>query len=50
MERSVADWFQDLVNWENMPMREPQSIKGIVAELAAALGPRVVGESAVSFG
>lgn len=30
-----------------MPLTHPQSIKGIVAELAAALGPRVVGESAV---
>lgn len=30
-----------------MPLTNPQSIKGIVAELAAALGPRVVRESAV---
>lgn len=28
-------------------MAHPQSIKGIIAELAAALGPRVVKESAV---
>lgn len=28
-------------------MEHPQSIKGIIAELAAALGPRVVKESAV---
>jgi len=28
-------------------MTHPQSIKGIIAELAAALGPRVVKESAV---
>lgn len=31
-------------------MREPQSMKGIIAELAAVLGPKVVGESAVAFG
>jgi len=28
-------------------MTHPQSIKGIIAELAAALGPRIVEESAV---
>lgn len=30
-----------------MPVDEPQSIKGIVAELAATLGPIVVRNSAV---
>ncbi|RJE17590.1 hypothetical protein PHISCL_10073 [Aspergillus sclerotialis] len=39
--------MMDLVGWERMPIRHPQSIKGIMAELAAALGPRVVKESAV---
>ena len=28
-------------------MRHPQSVKGIIAELAAALGPKVMKESAV---
>ncbi|KAL4870114.1 hypothetical protein BDV12DRAFT_184716 [Aspergillus spectabilis] len=37
----------DLVGWETMPIDEPQSVKGIVAELAAVLGPIVVRESAV---
>ncbi|KAL2872797.1 arginyltransferase [Aspergillus lucknowensis] len=37
----------DLVGWERMPIDEPQSIKGIVAELAAVLGPTVVRNSAV---
>ncbi|KAL2851943.1 arginine-tRNA-protein transferase [Aspergillus pseudoustus] len=37
----------DLVGWERMPIDEPQSIKGIVAELAAVLGPVVVKDSAV---
>ena len=32
-----------------MHMTQPQSVKGIIAELAAALGPRVVRESAVSL-
>lgn len=30
-----------------MAIQNPQSVKGIVAELAAVLGPRVVKESAV---
>ncbi|KAL2794684.1 arginine-tRNA-protein transferase [Aspergillus keveii] len=37
----------DLVGWERMPIDEPQSIKGIVAELAAVLGPVVMKDSAV---
>ncbi|KAL4795210.1 arginine-tRNA-protein transferase [Aspergillus venezuelensis] len=37
----------DLVSWESMPIDEPQSLKGIVAELAATLGPEVVKDSAV---
>lgn len=30
-----------------MPMDQPQSLKGIIAELAAALGPELVKNSAV---
>ncbi|KAJ0422867.1 arginine-tRNA-protein transferase [Aspergillus carlsbadensis] len=37
----------DLVGWERMPIDEPQSIKGIIAELAAVLGPDVMKDSAV---
>ncbi|KAB8235495.1 arginine-tRNA-protein transferase [Aspergillus alliaceus] len=37
----------DLVGWETMPLDNPQSVKGIIAELAAALGPDLVKESAV---
>ncbi|KAH8427525.1 arginyltransferase [Aspergillus melleus] len=37
----------DLVGWEDMPMDNPQSVKGIIAELAAVLGPEVRKESAV---
>lgn len=38
---------QDLVPWDNSDIRNPQSIKGIVAELAAVLGPTVVENSVV---
>lgn len=38
---------QDLVGWDQMPMDNPQSVKGIVAELAAVLGPKIVKDSAV---
>ncbi|KAG5294494.1 arginine-tRNA-protein transferase [Histoplasma ohiense] len=37
----------DLVSWDNSDIRNPQSIKGIVAELAAVLGPTVVENSVV---
>ncbi|KAJ5190558.1 uncharacterized protein N7498_009543 [Penicillium cinerascens] len=37
----------DLVGWEKMPMDNPQSLKGIIAELAAVLGPKIVKDSAV---
>lgn len=30
-----------------MPIEDPQSVKGIVAELAAALGPNLVKETGV---
>ncbi|EFE40693.1 hypothetical protein TRV_04587, partial [Trichophyton verrucosum HKI 0517] len=37
----------DLVGWETSSVKNPQAIKGIVAELAATLGPEVVKNSAV---
>ncbi|KAJ5594882.1 Arginyl-tRNA--protein transferase 1 [Penicillium hispanicum] len=39
--------MSDLVGWEDMPMDNPQSLKGIIAELAAVLGPTIVKDSAV---
>ncbi|EAW14156.1 arginyltransferase [Aspergillus clavatus NRRL 1] len=39
--------MNDLVGWERMPIDNPQSVKGIVAELAAALGPEVFENCAV---
>lgn len=42
--------MEDFKGWETSEMTDPQSIKGIVAELAAALGPEVVrGGSAVNL-
>ncbi|KAJ5595942.1 arginine-tRNA-protein transferase [Penicillium hetheringtonii] len=39
--------FNDLVGWEKMKYDNPQSVKGIVGELAAVLGPDIVKDSAV---
>ncbi|KAJ5318864.1 Arginyl-tRNA--protein transferase 1 [Penicillium brevicompactum] len=41
--------MEDLVGWETMSMTEPQSIKGIIAELAAVLGPKIIQNSAVDL-
>ncbi|KAJ9374814.1 hypothetical protein DTO282E5_369 [Paecilomyces variotii] len=37
----------DLVNWETSDIKNPQSVKGIIGELAAVLGPKIVKDSAV---
>jgi len=37
----------DLVGWETSNIRNPQSIKGIIGELAAVLGPELVKATAV---
>jgi arginine-tRNA-protein transferase len=39
--------MEDLVGWETSDIRNPQSIKGIVAELAAMLGPELIKHTAV---
>ncbi|KAF3480523.1 arginine-tRNA-protein transferase [Arthroderma uncinatum] len=39
--RGMLVEMTDLVGWETSSMTNPQAIKGIVAELAAALGPKV---------
>ncbi|CAG8323597.1 unnamed protein product [Penicillium nalgiovense] len=41
--------MKDLVKWETMSMTSPMSIKGIIAELAAVLGPKIVRNSAVDL-
>ncbi|KAK2873704.1 hypothetical protein FQN49_002143 [Arthroderma sp. PD_2] len=45
--RGMLVEMMDLVGWETSSIKNPQAIKGIVAELAAALGPKVVNHSAV---
>jgi arginine-tRNA-protein transferase len=50
--RKLTTWYtffriQDLVGWEKSNITDPQAIKGIVGELAAVLGPKVVENSAV---
>jgi arginyl-tRNA---protein transferase len=48
--RNIFVDMEDLTGWEKGRVDEPMSIKGIVAELAAALGPEVVkGGSAVDI-
>lgn len=48
--RKMSVEMEDLHGWEDSEMTDPQSLKGIVAELAAALGPEVVGSgSAVNL-
>jgi arginyl-tRNA---protein transferase len=42
VRRMLVD-MEDLNGWESSKITDPQSLKGIVAELAAALGPEVVG-------
>lgn len=46
-DQTADDDLQDLVGWEKMAYNNPQSVKGIVGELAAALGPEIVKDSAV---
>ncbi|KAK2758282.1 Arginyl-tRNA--protein transferase 1 [Arachnomyces sp. PD_36] len=45
--RGMIVSMEDLVSWEESDIMNPHSLKGIVGELAAVLGPRVVRESAV---
>ncbi|KAJ6072734.1 hypothetical protein N7467_010819 [Penicillium canescens] len=41
--------MEDLVDWEKTTITSPMSIKGMVAELAAVLGPNIVKNSAVDL-
>lgn len=42
-------YVQDLRNWANWDMRDPHSLKRVVAELAAALGPALASQLIVNF-
>ncbi|KAL2073338.1 hypothetical protein VTL71DRAFT_10662 [Oculimacula yallundae] len=41
---------QQLVSWTTSDMDNPNSVKGILAELASAIGPELVKETLVKFG
>lgn len=42
--------MQDLRGWTSWDIRDPSSLKGIVAELAAALGPCLVSQLVLELG
>ena len=50
---SAGTWIltnsQDLVSWDEHDISEPESLKGIVAELAACIGPGLVRNTILSF-
>lgn len=41
---------QNLRSWASMDIRDPGSLKGLLAELAAALGPALVSQLIVKIG
>lgn len=43
----LANYSQDLRGWDEWKLDDPYSIKGIVGELAATIGPEVMKDSAV---
>ena len=45
-----ADWTQDLVSWDSGDLRNPRSIKGIIGELVACLGPEAAWQVVVELG
>lgn len=42
-----ADLFQDLVSWETGDLRDPTTLKGVLGELVACLGPEAAWQVAV---
>lgn len=42
--------MQHLVSWDNGDLREPHSVKGIIGELVACLGPEVASQVVVDLG
>ena len=47
--RGIIVHMNDIVSWDESDMNNSRSLKGIVAELAAVLGPEVVEGSVVSL-
>lgn len=48
--RGIEAEAKNLVNWDSSDMDDPESIKGVIAELAAAVGPALAREMVVKFG
>ncbi|KAL2040979.1 hypothetical protein N7G274_006437 [Stereocaulon virgatum] len=42
--------MEDLVSWDEHDLSEPRSLKGVVAELAACIGPQMVRSTILNFG
>ncbi|KAF2470790.1 arginine-tRNA-protein transferase 1 [Lindgomyces ingoldianus] len=49
-KRSITVEAGDLMNWEKSYIRDPRSLKGVIGELVAAIGPEVVKQVVVDFG
>jgi arginine-tRNA-protein transferase len=41
---------QDLVSWDSGDIKDPRSVKGIIGELVACLGPEAAAEVVVELG
>lgn len=48
--KDIADTLQDLVSWDTAELRNPKTIKGVVGELVANLGPRAARQVIIDFG
>lgn len=46
----IANKMQDLVSWNNAELKNPRSIKGIIGELVACLGPEAAWQVVVELG
>ena len=47
VRNALANHFQDLRGWEDWKLDDPYSIKGIVGELAATIGRKLMKDSAL---
>ena len=48
-DESMLIFQQDLAAWEGGDIKDPASLKGIIAELVACLGPDVARQVVVAF-
>lgn len=49
MTVTLTEWKQDLATWEESEISDISTIKGIVAELAASIGPDLVQQTMLEF-